>query len=127
MGEGRDPRQANDMPMIAKVPCVYLLASRPNGVLYVGVTSDLEGRMFEHVNGVFEGFSKKYGVTRLVYYEMHETMDEAIRREKRIKEWRRAWKVRLIHGFNPEWLDLYDSKMGVILDGPSDIDRSRQD
>ena len=83
--------------------------------------------MFEHVSGVFEGFTKKYGVKRLVYYEMHESMDDAIKREKRIKDWKRAWKVRLILGFNPEWLDLYDAKMGLVLDGPSDIARRRQE
>ncbi len=113
--------------MLAKVPCTYILASKPNGVLYVGVTSDLEGRMFEHVSGVFEGFTKKYGVNRLVYYEMHETMDKAIKREKRVKEWKRAWKVRLICGFNPEWFDLYDTKTGFVLDGPSDVARRRQE
>jgi putative endonuclease len=75
-----------------KVPCVYLLASKRDGVLYIGVTSDIAHRMVEHSQGLIPGFSKTYSVKHLVYYEMHQTMDDAIRREKRLKEWRRAWK-----------------------------------
>lgn len=74
-----------------KDPCVYILASAPNGILYTGVTSDIHGRMAEHKQGLCEGFAKKYGVKRLVYYEMHDTMDAAILRETRIKKWKRAW------------------------------------
>jgi putative endonuclease len=108
-----------------KTPSVYMLASKPNGVLYAGVTSDLYGRMSDHVLGTYEGFSKRYDVKMLVYYEMHDTMDEAIRREKRVKDWRRAWKIRLILGFNPEWRDLYDREFGTIAEGPADVDRER--
>ncbi|MBE3097974.1 MAG: GIY-YIG nuclease family protein [Planctomycetes bacterium] len=88
-------------------PAVYILASRRNGTLYVGVTSNLAKRVWEHKNDVVEGFTKRYGVHRLVWYELHETMDSAIRREKAIKEWRRAWKLELIEQFNPAWEDLY--------------------
>ncbi len=87
---------------------VYILAGKPNGTLYVGVTSDLVKRAWEHRQGFVEGFTKKYGVKRLVYYEVHDNAENAITREKRIKKWRRAWKIRLIEEFNPEWDDLYD-------------------
>ena len=93
---------------LMKQPCVYLLASRHQGTLYVGVTSNLVKRVWEHKNHVVEGFTKKYGVDRLVWYEVHETMESAIRREKTIKEWQRAWKVKLIEKNNPKWADLYD-------------------
>ncbi len=92
-----------------KQPCVYILASDRNGTLYVGVTSDLPKRIWEHRNGVAEGFTKKFGVHRLVYAESHETMEAAILREKRVKEWKRAWKIELIEKTNPQWHDLYDS------------------
>ena len=91
---------------MAKRPCVYILASRKYGTLYVGVTSNLAVRLEAHLGGEIEGFTKKYGVTRLVYAEFHETMEAAILREKQIKKWRRAWKVRLIEQMNPEWKDL---------------------
>ena len=90
-----------------KHPTVYILASQRNGTLYVGVTSDLVARVDAHRRGVIEGFTKKYGVTRLVYYEHHETMAEAIAREKQMKKWRRQWKLRLIEEKNPDWRDLY--------------------
>jgi putative endonuclease len=108
-------------------PCVYLLASKPNGILYTGVTSNLHARMEDHVNGTFEGFTKRYRVKMLAYYEMLETMPDAITREKRIKEWKRAWKVRLIHAFNPAWHDFYDRESGSISDGPADVDRLSKD
>ncbi len=92
-----------------KLPCVYLLASGRNGTLYVGVTSNLVKRVWEHKNHVVEGFTKKYGVDQLVWYEVHETMESAIQREKAIKEWQRAWKLKLIEQMNPDWADLYDS------------------
>ena len=79
--------------------------------------------MSKHVDGAFEGFTKKYNVTRLVYYEMHENMETAIQREKRIKDWKRAWKIRLIHQFNPEWRNLHDNETGEIFDGPADRQR----
>lgn len=90
-----------------KQPCVYILASRRNGTLYVGVTSDLIQRVWHHKNHLVEGFTKKYGVDRLVWYELHASMESAIRREKAIKEWKRAWKLALIEETNPEWRDLY--------------------
>jgi len=92
-----------------KQPCVYLLASRRNGTLYVGVTSDLVKRVWEHKSHGVEGFTKRYGVDRLVWYEVHESMESAIRREKAIKEWKRVWKLNLIEAANPEWQDLYES------------------
>jgi putative endonuclease len=108
-----------------KTPCVYILASRRNGTLYIGVTSDLHSRISEHKQDLMEGFTKKYGVHLLVYYEMHTTMDAAILREKRLKEWRRVWKIRLIESMNPEWIDLFDERTGEILDGPADRTRLR--
>ena len=90
-----------------KQPCVYILASRRNGTLYVGVTSNLVQRVWEHKNDLVQGFTKRYDVHTLVWYESHETMESAIVREKAIKEWRRAWKLALIERGNPGWLDLY--------------------
>ncbi|MBL0350716.1 MAG: GIY-YIG nuclease family protein [Elusimicrobia bacterium] len=92
-----------------KTPCVYLLASGRNGTLYVGVTSDPVKRVGEHKNNLVPGFTKKYAVHYLVWYEMHPTMESAIRREKAMKEWKRKWKLNLIEKTNPRWLDLYDS------------------
>jgi len=94
---------------MSKQPCVYLLASGRNGSLYIGVTSNLVKRVWEHKNHVVDGFTKKYGVDQLVWYEVHETMESAIQREKAIKEWQRAWKLNLIEQVNPDWTDLYDS------------------
>ena len=90
-----------------KQPCVYLLASRWNGTLYVGVTSDLVKRVWEHKHNVVAGFTKKYRIHDLVWFEQHATMDSAIAREKAIKEWKRAWKIELIEKSNPKWIDLY--------------------
>lgn len=90
-----------------KQPCVYILASKRNGTLYVGVTSDVVKRGWEHRNGLVEGFTKKYSIHSLVYYEMHENMLAAITREKQIKKWNRAWKLRLIEQGNPQWRDLW--------------------
>ena len=92
---------------MVKHPCVYLLASRRNGTLYVGVTSDLIKRVWEHKNDLVEGFTRRYGVHTLVWFEQHESMSEAIAREKAIKAWRRRWKVELIQRTNPQWRDLY--------------------
>ena len=108
-----------------KDPCVYILASKRNGTLYAGVTSDLYDRMAQHKQGLVEGFTKKHGVNRLVYYEMHEDMLAAIRREKQIKEWKRAWKLRLIEQMNPEWIDLFDGATGTLRDAPADNARKR--
>ena len=85
---------------------VDILASRRNGPLYVGVTSNLPRRLWEHREGVVEGFTKEYGVKTLVWYEMHDNAEAAITREKRLKKWNRAWKLRLIEEKNPEWGDL---------------------
>ncbi len=82
------------------------MASKPNGTLYTGVTSDLGRRVWEHQQGRVDGFTKKYNVHLLVYYEYHDDMYSAIAREKRIKKWNRAWKLRLIEEVNPEWRDL---------------------
>jgi putative endonuclease len=87
---------------------VNLLASAPNGVLYVGVTNNLVRRIYEHRNGLIAGFTKKYSVKRLVYFERHEDIQAAIQREHNIKHWSRKWKVRLILVENPEWDDLYE-------------------
>ena len=90
-----------------KQPCVYILASKRNGTLYTGVTSDLVQRVWQHKNGVVEGFTKRYRVHLLVWLEIHETMVSAISREKAIKEWKRTWKIELIEKSNPIWRDLY--------------------
>ncbi len=90
-----------------KQPAVYILASKRNGTLYTGVTSDLVKRVWEHKNDMVEGFTKRYSVHRLVWYELHENMESAISKEKRIKEWKRMWKLQLIERENPNWKDLY--------------------
>ena len=87
-------------------PTVYLLASRRNGTLYCGVTSDLLGRIHQHREGLVRGFTADYGVKMLVWFEQHGTMESAIQREKRIKKWNRAWKLDLIEAANPDWRDL---------------------
>ncbi len=91
-----------------KHPCVYILASRRDGTLYVGVTSDLARRIWEHKSDVVGGFTRRYGVHTLVYVEFNDTMERAILREKQIKRWKRAWKLKLIERDNPQWRDLYD-------------------
>lgn len=87
-------------------PAVYILASARNGTLYIGVTSELMARLYQHRSGTMPGFTAKYGVYRLVWFERHETIEQAILREKRIKKWNRAWKLRLIEETNPDWRDL---------------------
>ncbi len=87
---------------------VYVLASARNGTLYLGVTKDLVRRVYEHKNKVVRGFIKQYGVDRLVWFETYDDPINAIEREKEIKKWRRAWKLRLIEQSNPQWVDLYD-------------------
>ena len=89
-------------------PAVYLLASKRNGTLYIGVTSNLPARIWQHRNDQIDGFTRKYRVHRLVYFELHEEMTAAIQREKQLKKWRRAWKIELIEKSNPEWRDLYE-------------------
>ena len=90
-----------------KQPCVYILASGQNGTLYVGVTSDLIGRVYQHRQKLISGFTARYGVDQLVWYEVHEQMESAILREKRLKNWPRAAKKRLIELGNPAWRDLW--------------------
>ena len=91
----------------SEIPCVYILASRRNGTLYVGATSDLPGRIWQHKADIVPGFTRKHGVHRLVWYEPHPTMESAYLRERRLKRWHRAWKLRLIEQTNPTWRDLY--------------------
>ncbi len=88
-------------------PCVYILASKRNGTLYTGVTNNLVRRVWEHKNHLVEGFTSRYEVTMLVWYEHHDSMHDAIVREKVLKKWRREWKLALIESVNPEWRDLY--------------------
>jgi putative endonuclease len=88
---------------------IYIMTNRRNSTLYIGVTSDLVRRRYKHRNGLLRGFTKQYGLKQLVYFEQHEDIRFAIQREKAIKHWPRAWKVRLIHAQNPTWRDLFDS------------------
>jgi len=87
---------------------VYILASRKNGTLYIGVTNDLARRVYEHKEKIIEGFTKKYGVAKLVYFEQTQDVQNALEREKRLKKWNRQWKIDLIEKMNPEWQDLYE-------------------
>jgi putative endonuclease len=96
-----------------KNPCVYILASKTRGTLYTGVTSNLIERVYQHKEHLHDGFTKKYEVCRLVFFEEHEDMITAINREKRIKKWKRIWKIEMIEKFNPEWKDLYDAVLEV--------------
>ena len=89
--------------------CVYIMASRRIGTLYTGVTSNLAARTYAHREGLIPGFTKRYGCKMLVWYEHHDDLQDARRRELQIKEWRRAWKLELIETLNPEWDDLYPS------------------
>ena len=89
-----------------KAPCVYILASQPYGTLYIGVTSDLIARLWQHRNGEVEGFTARYGVHRLVRFEQLETMHDAISREKQLKRWHRQWKINVIEEKDPQWDDL---------------------
>jgi len=94
---------------VNKQPAVYILASKRNGTLYIGVTSALIKRVWEHKNNMLAGFTKRYSVHQLVWYELHESMESAILREKRLKDWKRSWKLGLIESTNPDWQDLYAS------------------
>ncbi|MGV3569785.1 MAG: GIY-YIG nuclease family protein [Ramlibacter sp.] len=102
-----------------KHPAVYILASGRNGTLYIGVTSDLVQRVWQHREDLAEGFTQRYGVHRLVHYEQFGTMELAIQREKRLKKWDRQWKLRLIEEANPEWVDLWDAILGSAGFPPS--------
>ena len=92
---------------------VYIMAHEPHGAIYVGVTNDLIRRTYEHKHGLADGFTKKYNIKTLVYYEMSENIEAAIQREKLLKRWKREWKEQLITAFNPEWKDLYKQICGV--------------
>jgi putative endonuclease len=94
---------------MSKQPAVYILASKRNGTLYIGVTSNLIKRIWEHKNNLVKGFTERYNVHNLVWYELHDNMESAISREKMLKEWKRKWKLELIEGSNPNWNDLYDA------------------
>jgi putative endonuclease len=87
---------------------LYIMTNRPNGTLYIGVTSDISRRAYEHRQGRIDGFTKRYGLTRLIYFERYEDIRQAIQRESNMKHWPRTWKVRLILGANPDWRDLYE-------------------
>lgn len=87
---------------------VYILASKKNGTLYIGVTNNLIKRVYEHKNGLMEGFTSKYKIHQLVYYECSDSIEGTIQREKQLKHWNRAWKIKLIEDLNPEWIDLYE-------------------
>ena len=91
-----------------KQPTVYILASQRNGTLYIGVTSNLVQRVYQHREILADGFSKQYGVKMLVWFEQHDTMESAIAREKAMKKWHRQWKIDLIEAQNPKWRDLWD-------------------
>ena len=94
-----------------KQPVVYILANKRNGTLYVGVTSNLAKRIWEHKNNMVNGFTSRYAIHSLVWYEVHDNIESAIEREKRIKNWKRAWKLDLIEKANPNWLDLYNEDL----------------
>ena len=98
--------ESRDLP-VNRQPTVYILTSRRNGTLYIGVTSDPLQRIWAHKNDLVEGFTKRYGIHLLVWYEVHESMESAIQREKQLKEWKRKWKLELIERTNPNWEDLY--------------------
>ena len=92
--------------MDSRNPCTYILASQKGGTLYIGITSDIAARLWQHRSGTTPGFTSKYGAIRLVYAEFFDRMDEAIAREKQLKRWHRQWKINLIESGNPEWRDL---------------------
>lgn len=97
------------MSDLEKHPAVYIMANRYRGTIYIGVTSDLYSRIVNHKNELTKGFTLKYGLKTLVWYEHHHAMENAIRREKQLKAWQRAWKIELIEKINPNWLDLHDT------------------
>ncbi|MFN9115982.1 MAG: GIY-YIG nuclease family protein, partial [Bacteroidota bacterium] len=102
-GEGRDPCQAHTMRA-----WVYIMTNKAFGTLYIGMTADLMRRIWEHKHGMIDGFTKKYGLHHLVYYECHDALENAAMREKQLTEWKRNWKLRLIMDMNPNWNDLYN-------------------
>ncbi len=107
-GESHDAESRLAGDCMKKGGWVYIMTNRPNGILYIGVTSDLARRVYEHREGALEGFTKKHGLKLLVWYEWHEDITSAIQREKSMKRWLRAWKIRTIMATNPDWRDLYE-------------------
>jgi len=101
-------RESRILHLVEKQFYVYILASKRNGTLYIGVTSNLLQRVWQHKNKLVDGFTKKYNVNTLVYYEVHSNAESAITREKQMKKWRRLWKIELIEEKNPDWKDLYE-------------------
>jgi putative endonuclease len=99
-----------------KVPAVYILASKRHGTLYIGVSSDLCSRIADHKQGTIAGFTREYDVKMLVWYEFLGTIEEAIKREKQMKEWKRAWKIDLIEKLNPTWRDLFEEACGAWIE-----------
>tara|TARA_B110000902_G_C13960065_1_gene457070 strand:+ start:353 stop:643 length:291 start_codon:yes stop_codon:yes gene_type:complete len=91
-----------------KLPCAYILTNKPRGTLYIGVTSNLPQRIWQHKNKVTKGFTEKHKLNKLVWYELHDNMMSAIEREKALKAWKREWKIRVVEEMNPTWGDLYD-------------------
>ena len=105
-----------------KTFCVYMLASKPNGTLYIGVTSNLVARLWQHRHHAMPGFTDRYEVTRLVWYEVHGSAETAIKREKQLKKWRRAWKVHLLSQANPDWTDLAPRLFAEWGGGTGEVD-----
>lgn len=103
----RKPESREKDDAVNRQPAVYILASKRKGTLYIGVTSDLVKRIWEHRNNMVGGVTKRYGVHHLVWYELHENIESAIQREKGLKEWKRVWRLKLIERTNPDWQDLY--------------------
>ncbi|SRR3990167_6604219 len=108
-----------------KAPAVYMLASERNGTLYIGVTSDLIKRVWQHKESLADGFTKKYGVKILVWYEQHETMESAISKEKAMKKWLRKWKLATIEKTNPDWHDLWPEIIGSVIPAPDNTIRGQ--
>jgi putative endonuclease len=98
--------------MNSKSPCVYILCNKPNGVIYVGVTSNLPNRIWQHKQKLMDGFCRRYNVDRLAWFEIHLEIVAAIEREKQIKKWNRSWKIELIEKHNPDWQDMYPDIVG---------------
>ncbi len=98
-----------------KQPCVYILANRKNGTLYIGVTSNLVQRIYQHRENLIDGFTKRYNIHKLIWYELHETMESAILQEKRLKTWERAAKIRLVERTNPTWEDLWTTLIDTSM------------
>jgi putative endonuclease len=101
--QGKAPKRGVEVKMFY----VYMISNRPRGVVYIGITNDLSRRIYEHKNKLIAGFSKRYNLNKLVYVEEYSSPEEAIAREKQLKNWRREWKIHLIEAVNPKWADLY--------------------